>query len=99
MQRRTFIQRSTLAGLGLATAPYWATRQQDPSLVQPITSGKRQHWFGYYDKWQIDPSGRYALGMEVDLFLRSPIPADIVKIGLINLENNNQWTEIGQSST
>ena len=34
--------------------------------MRPITSGPKHHWFGYYDKLQFDPSGRYVLGMEVD---------------------------------
>ena len=65
--------------------------------VIPITGGDRQHWFGYYDKWQIDPTGRYALGMEVDLFFHSPQPENKVNIGVIDLENNFEWRQIGES--
>ena len=36
-----------------------------------LTKGPKQHWFGYYDKWQVDPTGRYLLGCEVDNFLKS----------------------------
>lgn len=66
--------------------------------VHQITSGAKQHWFGYYDKWQVDPTGRYALGNEVDVFFRSPQEDDLLRIGLIDLENNNQWEEIGNST-
>ena len=46
----------------------------------------------------MDPSGRYALGNQVDLFYRSPKPDDVLRIGLIDLENNFKWQEIGKSS-
>jgi len=40
-----------------------------------ITSGPRHHWFGYYDKLQFDPTGRYVLGMQVPFEHRSPTAA------------------------
>ncbi|MEJ7594346.1 MAG: hypothetical protein WKF77_22650 [Planctomycetaceae bacterium] len=30
------------------------------------------HWFGYYDKFQLDPSDRFLLGMEVAFEHRLP---------------------------
>lgn len=65
--------------------------------VRRLTSGDRQHWFGYYDKWQVDPSGRYALGNQVELFFRSPQPNDVLKVGLIDLEGGDAWREMGES--
>ncbi len=62
-----------------------------------ITRGPKYHWFGYYDKLQFDPTGRYALGMEVDFEHRSPRPDDSIGIGIIDLENGDHWTELGQS--
>lgn len=66
--------------------------------IQPITNGPRQHWFGYYDKQQVSASGRYALGNQVDLFFRSPTPQDKLQVGLIDLENKNEWRKLGESS-
>ena len=43
--------------------------------VRAITRGPKHHWFSYYDKWQFDPSDRFALGMQVDFEHRSPTPA------------------------
>ncbi|MFP4092615.1 MAG: hypothetical protein ACLFUB_05170 [Cyclobacteriaceae bacterium] len=99
MKRRNFIKRSLGAGLALGTFPQLlkAGFSQDFPVHQ-ITSGEKQHWFGYYDKEQVDPTGRYALGNEVDLIFRSPKPDDKLRIGLIDLENNNEWKEIGQST-
>src|SRR5690625_577372 len=37
-----------------------------------ITRPPGYHWFGYYDKWQLDPTGRFALSMQVDFEHRSP---------------------------
>ena len=34
--------------------------------MRALTRGPKYHWFGYYDKLQFDPTGRYVLGMEVD---------------------------------
>ncbi len=66
--------------------------------VKQITSGEKQHWFGYYDKEQVDPTGQYALGNEVDVLFRSPNPSDKLRIGLIDLGNNNKWKQIGEST-
>ncbi|MBX2816624.1 MAG: hypothetical protein KTR24_11525 [Saprospiraceae bacterium] len=64
-----------------------------------LTSGPKQHWFGYYDKWQSDPSGRYLLGGQVELFYRSPTARDVLRVGLIDLEDGNRWMEIGTSTS
>ena len=64
----------------------------------PITKGPGYHWFGYYDKWQFDQTGRYVLGMKVDFEHRSPSPEDVVQIGIIDLKNNYTWKTVGTSS-
>lgn len=108
MHRRKFIQQSGITGIGLSLLPTlsFASHQSVGNVIdlsetlsaKRITSGPNQHWFGYYDKWQIDTTGRYALGNEVPLFFRSPTPEDTLQIGLIDLEDNNTWKPIGQSS-
>ena len=65
--------------------------------VKQITSGPLYHWFAYYDKLQVDPSGRYALGMETDFEGRSPEAGDVIGIGLIDLQDNCKWTKLGES--
>ena len=71
-------------------AEYWVP-------VRPITRGPNYHWFGYYDKLEFDPSGRYVLGMEVDFEDRSPLPDDVIKIGMVDLKDNDRWIELGES--
>jgi hypothetical protein len=34
--------------------------------IRAITKGPKFHWFGYYDKFQFDTTGRYVLSMAVD---------------------------------
>ena len=65
--------------------------------VRPITRGPAYHWFGYYDKLQFDPTGRYVLGMEVTFEDRSPKPDDVIKVGMIDLEDNDRWIELGET--
>lgn len=62
-----------------------------------ITKGPKKHWFGYYDKLQMDPTGRYVLSMEVDFEHRSPTPDDQLTIGMIDLQDQNKWVELGTS--
>jgi hypothetical protein len=65
--------------------------------IRPITRGPKFHWFGYYDKWQFDPAGRFVLGMEVDFEHRSPTTADTIRIGMVDLADGDRWIELGPS--
>lgn len=72
----------------------------DPTLLPPtrvITRGPKHHWFGYYDKLQFDQTQRYVLGMQVGFEHRSPKPADVIKIGMVDIEDNDRWIELGES--
>lgn len=62
-----------------------------------ITNSPGHHWFGYYDKLQFDPSGRYVLSMETSFEGRSPQESDTIKIGMTDLQNNDKWIELGTS--
>jgi hypothetical protein len=65
--------------------------------IRCITNGPKFHWFGYYDKLQFDPSSRYVLGMEVDFEHRPPTPEDAVKLGMIDLADEDRWLELDTS--
>jgi hypothetical protein len=65
--------------------------------VRAITRGPRFHWFGYYDKLQFDPTGRYVLGMEAAFENRTPQPDDVITLGMIDLANDDQWIPLGES--
>ena len=65
--------------------------------MRAITRGPKHHWFGYYDKLEFDPAGRFVLGMEVDFEHRSPTPADVVRIGMVDLQDGDRWIDLGES--
>lgn len=88
MRRRTFLPVLT-AG---ATA-----RAADLPPVRALTRGPKFHWFGYYDKLEFDPSGRYVLGMEVDFEHRSPRAEDTIRVGMVDLADGDRWIELGQT--
>jgi Tfp pilus assembly protein PilF len=70
---------------------------KQPVPMRAITKGPKHHWFGYYDKLQFDPSGRYVLGMQVDFEHRSPTPDDTIRVGMVDLEDGDRWIELGES--
>ncbi len=65
--------------------------------TEVITGGPGHHWFGYYDKRQFDPSGRFVLTARVEFEGRSPRPDDTIRVGMIDLEKRNRWTQLGTS--
>ncbi len=65
--------------------------------VRTVTHGPKYHWFGYYDKRQWDPSGRYLLGNEVDFEHRSPSAADVIAVGMVDLQDGDRWIELGRT--
>ncbi len=84
-----------------------ATSQQSPEAPETLidlsvpyralTEGPGAHWFGYYDKHQFDPTGRYVLGMQVDFQGRTPTPDDVVRLGMIDLQDGDKWIDLGES--
>ena len=67
-----------------------------PPPIRAITRGPKFHWFGYYDKLEFDPTGRYVLGMEVDFEGRSPKPDDVIRVGMVDLEGRRPLDRAGQ---
>jgi len=96
-------RRAFLAALGALGACAPAEQEPAPAVdalppIRALTQGPKHHWFGYYDKWEFDPSGRYVLGMEVDFEHRSPTPDDVIRIGMVDTQDDDRWIELGQSS-
>ena len=88
MNRRRFL--TALAALPL--------RADELPPVRAITRGPKFHWFGYYDKLQFDPSSRYALGCQGSFEHRLPTADDSLRIGMVDLEDNNRWIDLGETS-
>ena len=97
--RRQFLQSAVSTAAVLAVGQRVSakgTAAYPPTRV--ITQGPKHHWFGYYDKLQFDPTSRFVLGMEVDFEHRSPRADDIIKVGVIDLQDNDRWSELGQTT-
>jgi len=95
--RRDFIKQIA-GGAAVLSMPALLSFAKENNLpVRAITKGAKFHWFGYYDKIQFDPTNRYLLGMQVDFEMRSPTKNDVIKIGYIDLQDNDKWVEIGES--
>lgn len=100
LSRRTFLKASAGAALATAGLPAWAAAADDREKLPPvrtITRGPKYHWFAYYDKLEFDPTCRYVLGMEVDFEHRSPKPDDVIKVGMVDLEQGDKWIELGET--
>jgi hypothetical protein len=70
-------------------------RAQQLPPVRAVTRGPNFHWFGYYDKWQFDPTSTKALGMAVAFEGRSPKPDDEIELGMIHLNDADRWEKLG----
>jgi len=90
-----FNRRHFLGALAAASAR--RSRADTLPPVRAITKGPKFHWFGYYDKLQFDPSSRYVLGMEVGFEHRSPTADDRIRIGMVDLKDNDRWIDLGET--
>jgi len=70
---------------------------KQPVPMRAITKGPKFHWFGYYDKLEFDPTGRYVLGNEVEFEGRSPRAEDTIRVGMVDLQDNDRWIDLGES--
>ena len=48
--------------------------QKHPLPIQRVTQGPKHHFFGYFDKFPWDKSGRRLLAQEIDFTARQPRP-------------------------
>ena len=100
MKRRNWIKTTATAAMSTTFLDqlYAQANPDDFPPVRTITRGPKHHWFGYYDKWQFDSTDRFVLGMEVGFEHRSPTAEDVIRIGMVDLENGDEWIELGESS-
>lgn len=96
---RRGVLRFLATAIGAATTRRTSARSAVEALppVRAITSGPKAHWFGYYDKREFDPSGRYVLGMEVGFEHRSPRSDDVIKVGMVDTREGDRWIELGSN--
>ncbi|WP_020531261.1 hypothetical protein [Flexithrix dorotheae] len=103
--RRKFLKNTFITGTGITIISGFSSFAAQSSLsednypsVRAITNSPNHHWFGYYDKWQTDPTGRYVLGMEVDFESRPPKKDDKLIIGMVDMEDNDKWISFGETT-
>lgn len=96
LTRRSFVSTATLTSIA---ARLGLTAQEAAQLppARQITHGPAFHWFAYYDKLQFSPDNRYVLGNEVTFEHRSPTADDVIKVGMVDLQDGDKWTELGES--
>ena len=95
--RRNFIRQLTGGAAVLSMPALLSFIKENNIPVRAITKGPKFHWFSYYDKLQFDPTNRYVLCMEVDFEHRSPRKDDVIKLGYLDLQDNDKWYDIGTS--
>jgi hypothetical protein len=91
MNRRAFLLASPL----LTSI---AEGQEEPlPPVRAITRSPGFHWFGYYDKLQLDPSSRFALGCRGRFEHRLPKADDVLELGMVDTEDDDRWIELADT--
>ena len=103
--RRQFCQSMLASGIATSTITKQAFAQQTGPLetfvpCRAITRGDKNHWFGYYDKREFDPSNNLVLANQVGFEGRSPTGNDQIKVGYVDTAPNagDRWHEIGKSN-
>ena len=96
--RRQLLQAALPAALGFSGVGRRGFGRVDLPPSRAITKGPKFHWFGYYDKLEFDPTGRFVLGMAVDFEGRTPRPDDVIEIGMVDLHDGDRWIELGRST-
>ena len=91
LNRRDFIKSTGAASLVLAMPNALTLGMTREIPVRAITKGPRFHWFGYYDKLQFSKDNSLVLGMQVDFESRSPTKDDVIKMGYVDLNDNDRW--------
>ncbi|QDT36735.1 hypothetical protein [Stratiformator vulcanicus] len=101
MKRRDFLKAVTATSAGCllnTTLPQSLSAESVDQWSLPtrvITTGPKHHWFGYYDKWQFDPTDRFVLSNEVSFEHRSPRESDSIGIGMVDTGEADRWIPLG----
>ena len=78
----------------------------EPVRISPAGSKDNPMYHGFFfyscapnETPQFDPSGRYLLGMRIYIEKRKVTPSDNGEIGMFDLQDNNKWIKIGETTT
>jgi hypothetical protein len=100
LPRRQFVK--TLAAASMFGTGQFATAAELPGSetrvpTRTVTRGPKFHWFGYYDKFEFDATHRYLLSNQVEFEHRSPTAEDTIRVGMVDLQDQDRWIELGTS--
>ena len=73
------------------------TNEDRPLPAVAVTSGPRQHYFGYYDKSPFSADGRHLLALECDVLDRLQEPDDTAVLGMVDFQDGNRWTPLAET--
>ena len=101
MQTPQLTRRSFLATTALAAASRfsWAADEKKFPPIRQLTKGPNFHWFAYYDKLQFSCDDRFVLCNQSPFENRSPRPDDVIKVGMIDLQDGDRWIDLGESKS
>ncbi len=71
--------------------------EDHPVPIRPITAG-RHHFFGYYDKFAVNASGRYHLALETQFIDRQPTRDDLAVVGMVDMEDGDRWIPLAETT-
>ena len=74
-----------------------ATHEQNLLDFKRVTPAEGHHYFGYYDKFPWDVTGRYILALEPSFIDRQPTGDDTVGIGMVDVKKGNTWIPLAES--
>jgi len=104
--RRQFHRLTCTAALaGMAWSRQPVAMAEEPGIgpletfvpTRPITQGPANHWFGYYDKREFDPTGRYVLANQTSFEGRAPTGDDSIHVGYVDTLRADEWCSLGTS--
>jgi hypothetical protein len=101
LSRREFTAVAASSAFGLSAKQSQAIDTGPLETFVPcraITKGPKNHWFGYYDKREFDPTNTLVLANEVAFEGRSPIADDRIAVGYVDTTRGDSWHEIGTSN-
>lgn len=81
------------------------TRYFKPERISPIGTIEKPEYHGFFfyncaqqELLEFDPTGRYMLAMKIFIEGRIVQPFDKGEIGYFDLQDNNKWTKIGETT-
>jgi hypothetical protein len=95
MNRRVFVQSAAAAAVS------GILRGQEPLVLlkaHAVTRGPRHHWFGYYDKYPWDSTGRYLLCQQNTFADRQPKPGEAITVGMVDLHKDDEFVPLATTT-